>query len=107
MPSWRARYGESLTLYQTEHNTLGMIECLEGLAGVDWLEGRPEHAACLYGTTAAWRAAGATPLPPADRALLDQRVAEVRIALGTEAFSAAYAAGGAMSLEQAVASVGR
>jgi predicted ATPase len=102
----RARYGESLALYQAERNTLGTIECLEGLASVVWLEGAPERAACLYGATAARRAAGATPLPPADRARLDQRLAEVRVALGVAAFTAAFAAGGVMTLEQAAASVG-
>jgi hypothetical protein len=41
-------------------------------------------------------------MPPADRAEHDRSVTAVRAALGQEAFAAAWAAGRAMTLEDAI-----
>jgi hypothetical protein len=48
------------------------------------------------------REALGAPLPPSERADLDRDIAAMRLALGEEAFSAAWEAGRAMSLSQAV-----
>jgi hypothetical protein len=54
------------------------------------------------GAAEALREAMGTPIPPADRAEHEHNVVDVRAALDGESFAAAWAAGRAMSLEEAV-----
>jgi tetratricopeptide (TPR) repeat protein len=98
----RARlcHEESLALWRELGETWGMAACLEGLAEVAGAQGHPQRAAQLFG--AAERLRDGTPMPPADRPERDRSVAAVRAALGEVAFAAAWAAGRAMSLDQAV-----
>jgi hypothetical protein len=70
------------------------------VAGV---QGQPERAARLFGATDVLRAALGLPVRPADRRRYDRDVSAVRAALGAETFAAAWAAGRALSLEQAIA----
>jgi hypothetical protein len=71
-------------------------------------EGRPEVpmkwlvAARLYGAAEAFRETISLPRPLTDRADGEHHTNAVRTALGEEAFAAAWAAGRALSLEQAV-----
>jgi hypothetical protein len=62
-----------------------------------------ERAARLLGSAEALRHAANSPLPPPERAQLDQLQAVVRSALGDAAFRAAWAAGQSLTLEQAAA----
>ncbi|MGI8553366.1 MAG: ATP-binding protein, partial [Dehalococcoidia bacterium] len=77
--------------------------CLRALAGVMLGQGQPEHAVRLYGATEAERERLAVPLQPLYRTEYEDAVPRVRARLGEERFAAAWAAGRAMSLEQAVA----
>jgi DNA-binding NarL/FixJ family response regulator len=66
--------------------------------------GRPGRAARLMGAAEAIRAAHAIPLPPVYRRdMYDALLARARHALAPEAFDAAWAAGRAMTREQAIA----
>jgi tetratricopeptide (TPR) repeat protein len=80
----------------------GLADCLERLARVAVAEGQPERAARLLGAAEALRDALGAPLPPADGAEYQRDVTVIRAGLGEEAFAAAWAAGRAMSLEEAV-----
>jgi tetratricopeptide (TPR) repeat protein len=98
-----AQYAESLTLCQAIGLPWLVAYGLEGMAGVSKAQGQPEQAAHLFGAAAALREAISAPLPPADHARHDHAVAAVRVALGEDAFAAAWEAGRTMPLEQAVA----
>jgi tetratricopeptide (TPR) repeat protein len=78
-------------------------EQLEALAAVDQAQGQLLRAARLLGAASTLRETHGPPVPPIDRADWEQQVAAVRVALGEEAFAAAWAAGRAMSLEEALA----
>ncbi len=95
-------YKQSLTLYRAMGNRQDAGECLEGLAAVAGAQGQPHYAARLLGAAAALRAAMHTPLPVVDRAAHDRIMAAARTALGDDAFAAAWAAGQALPLEQAI-----
>src|SRR5262249_327874 len=99
----RACYRESLTWLQKRRDMPRVATGLEGLAQVAAAEGNAEEAARLFGTAGALREAIGSPLAPVDRAEHDRSVAAVRAALGEEAFTAAWEAGRALSLEGAEA----
>jgi predicted ATPase/DNA-binding XRE family transcriptional regulator len=96
-------YEESLELGGQQmglnHTTL---VCLEGLARVAVAQGRMERAARLCGAAAALREDKGWPLPPAKRAEHDRTVAAAHAALGEAAFTAAWARGHALPLEEAI-----
>jgi hypothetical protein len=98
-----AELGESLALRWRLGERPGVAECLEALALVAAGQGQAERAARLLGAAAALRATFGAPVPDIDRP--DQAVAVrvVQARLGEAAFAAAWAAGQAWSLEQAVA----
>jgi ATP/maltotriose-dependent transcriptional regulator MalT len=76
---------------------------LEYLVNVVAAAGQGEQAARLLGTATAVREAIGVPRPSVERAMTEQEVAEARRALGEEAWAAAFAAGRAMTLEEAIA----
>ena len=99
-----ALFSESLALSRAGGLALYFVlQALEGAAGVAGAQGQPERAARLFGATDALRAAVGVPVRPVDRRLYDRDVTAVRAALGAETFAAAWAAGRALSLEQAIA----
>ena len=78
----------------------------QSLGGFDALAGRQqqwERAARLFGAADSIYADLGTALPVAIGAESRRTVSDARGALGEEAFAAAWAEGGAMSLEQAAA----
>lgn len=97
-----ALYRESLELYRAEQNMLGIVESLEGLGSVRLAQGSPAPAAHLYAKASALRYERATPLPLVDRTSFDIGLAGVRAAMDEVAFSAAWALGQAMTLEDAI-----
>jgi hypothetical protein len=81
---------------------LGIVESVEGLAELAMAQGQLERAVRLVGTATALRDALGTPMPPNGRAQYERDLAAMRAALGEETFTAAWAAGSAMTLEDAV-----
>ena len=76
---------------------------LEGMARVEAARGRPERAARLLGISAAQREEMGRPLSPFVQADHDHAASAARAAMGEDAFAAAWTAGQAMSLEEAIA----
>jgi hypothetical protein len=103
----RMLYGESLALMGELGDRHGIVYSLEGLALVaTTTETTPaalERVARLLDAAAALRAAIGAPQPPNERAGHERSVAALRAVLGEVAFEAAWAAGRALSLEQAIA----
>jgi tetratricopeptide (TPR) repeat protein len=99
----KALHGESLTLYQELRENRGIIVCLERLSGVANAQGLPSRATRLFGAAEAVREAIGYLRSSAGRADYGHTVNSIRAALGDEAFTAAWEAGRAMTLEQAVA----
>jgi predicted ATPase/DNA-binding SARP family transcriptional activator len=99
----RSCHAESLALWRELGEDRYIAECLEGLAEVARAEGCPERAARLVGAARALRDAVGYPHAPANQLDDDRNIATIRAALGEEAFAAAWAAGRAMSLEDAIA----
>jgi len=98
-----ALYQESLTLYRGVGEKLGVASCLEGVALVAQAHERFERAVLLHGAAAGLRTAIGAPIPPVDRTTREHTVRALREALGEDAFAAEWAAGQALSLEQAIA----
>jgi hypothetical protein len=96
-------YREGLTLVESVHDQVGLARCLEGLATVAAAQAQGLRAARLGGSAAARRAALGVPLPPSARAAFEGAMAAARAALGEDAFATAWAAGQALSTEQAIA----
>ena len=72
------------------------------LAG-DPAAGQGERAARLLGAASALREALGAPQPAQDKADVEQAVVDARAALGEAAWAAAFAAGQAMMLQEAIA----
>jgi tetratricopeptide (TPR) repeat protein len=73
------------------------------MGGVAVAQGQPERAARLLGAAEAWFDAIGFGVGPTERAEHDGYIAAARAELGEEAFAAAWAAGRALTLEQAIA----
>jgi hypothetical protein len=69
------------------------------------LRGQPERAARLFGAAAALRDASGVELPASEREDHDRDLTDVRARLDSVAFAAAWAAGRAMTLDEALAYV--
>src|SRR5262245_65430993 len=79
------------------------IPALEGLAGVAVTQGLAEQGARLFGASEALRESMGWPLPPVSRADYERDVAAARAQLDEAAFAEEWAAGRALTLEQAIA----
>jgi predicted ATPase len=95
-------YAEGLSLCKEMGNKLSSIQGLEGLAYVIGAQGQPERATRLLAAAAGQRATAGIPLPPSDREIYDQTMADLQTTLGNR-FGPLWNAGLAMSLEEAVA----
>jgi tetratricopeptide (TPR) repeat protein len=98
-----ACYTESLTLSQETGGQEGIATALEGLAAVAGAQGQPAGAARLYGFAEALRALLGAPLPPIDRPAYQRSVAALRAQLGEPTFRSVWAAGHALTREEAIA----
>jgi tetratricopeptide (TPR) repeat protein len=98
-----ALFAESLAILGEQTYQPPIPACLTGLAGVAGRTGQPERAARLLGAAAALLDTLGAVWPSVDRADYDCHVAATRAELGDEAFASAWAAGRAMTLEQACA----
>jgi predicted ATPase/DNA-binding XRE family transcriptional regulator len=101
----RACYAESLRLGGEMGDRELAAPTLEGLAAACAVQEAPrwQHAARLLGAAAALRVAINAPLASGERATYDRTVAAARASLGEADFAAAWAAGAALALEQAIA----
>jgi tetratricopeptide (TPR) repeat protein len=99
----RALYVESLRQFRDIGHPAGIVDCIEGIAGVAAAQGQAERGTRLLGAAEALREVPRAPRVPSRQADYERTRADVRAALGEEAFAAAWAAGRAMSLEDAVA----
>jgi predicted ATPase/DNA-binding SARP family transcriptional activator len=99
----RAFHRRSLELAEAVGERRCVAESLEGIAEADAAEGNATRAAVLFGASGALRAAIGSPVPGQDLARLTKAVTATELALGAARFSAAQAAGQAMSAERAVA----
>lgn len=98
-----ASWFESLTLARAVRARELMPDILEGLGRVAAKRGDQERAAGLYAAGAALRDSHNTPPAGFEREGYERAIGEIRLALGEEAFAAAWQAGGAMTVEQATA----
>jgi hypothetical protein len=99
----RALHQESLALCWKIDDKQRLAASLEGMASLAAAEEQTEWAAHLLGAAAALREVIRWPPLPEARPRIERQIAEVRAALGEEAFAAAWAAGRAMPPEQAIA----
>jgi predicted ATPase len=98
-----ALYRESLELQAEVGDIRGTAWSLERIPALPAAWQWPEQAAQLFGAADAARDAAGLPLPPAGRDWYDRAVDELQSRLGAERFQAAWAAGRALPLSQAIA----
>ncbi|HEX5848986.1 MAG TPA: tetratricopeptide repeat protein [Rubrobacter sp.] len=96
-------YVESLRLmWQHVGRAYETAACLEGLARVAAMQGRPERAAWLLGVSSALRDEMGTPLTPITSADHDHASEAALEALGEQAFETAWTAGNETPFEAAI-----
>jgi hypothetical protein len=96
-------FAESLVCFRETGSTWGVAECLIGLVRVAEAQGQLERAVRLFGAAESLRIASGVHMDPAERADDDRRLAAARSHLDDARFASMWAAGQAMSLEQAIA----
>src|SRR6266511_1316855 len=84
-------------------NKREVASCLEELAGLAAMNRQATHAVRLFGAAEALRERANTPLPPVYQPGYERDVATARTQLDAATFAAAWDAGLAMTLEQAIA----
>jgi hypothetical protein len=99
----RVLYEENLALRRELGDKRGIIECLAGLAGVAQGEGQPQRAAKLLGAVEALPERVGIYLTSFDRVGFERMCAVARAQLDEATFVVAWAAGRAMTMEQAIA----
>jgi non-specific serine/threonine protein kinase len=106
----RGQHMEALALYAAAIGTFrdigeqwSVANSLEGIADALVSLGRAEAAARLFGAAANLRALIGVPMIPEDIAAYERAAAAARAAIGPAAFAAAWAAGGALTADAAVA----
>ena len=98
----RALYEESMTLFRELEDKLGIADSLDNFAELAHQERQERRAAPLWGAATALREGIDAPRSPQQQESFDREGAIVRSALGDAAFDAAFAEGGAMTIEQAI-----
>jgi len=93
---------ESLAIRRELGDKWGIAGSLEGIAEVAANQRQSERAAELWGAAETLRQAIDAPLQMDEKEEYDRKVAEARTSHGEPAFSAAWEAGRAMTLEQAI-----
>ncbi len=102
-PAARSLHARSLEHAEAIGERRSIAECLEEMAGVDAAAGLAQRAAVLVGASQAMREAVGSPILGPDLARFRETVAEVRLALGDEPFTAAEQRGRGMSEAEAIA----
>jgi hypothetical protein len=96
-------FAESLVLFRELGDQRGIAECLEGWSALARAQGHAERVARLHGAAEALGTVMRKPLSSTKRTDLEHFIAALRAQLGEHAFAVAWAAGQALTLEQAVA----
>ncbi|MGH2617539.1 MAG: ATP-binding protein, partial [Thermomicrobiales bacterium] len=96
-------FAEALAEHITHGDRQNIGHCLGGIAGMASLLGQPGQAARLFGAADMLFERMGTSIWPVDKVDYDRNLKTVRARLGDEAFAAAFAAGRALPLEQAIA----
>jgi len=96
-------FEDSIAFYRARGNESMVAACLGGLGGIALARGKPEMGATLLGRADAINRRLGVVLDPDDKLEVDRDVAAARADLGGERFDAAWAAGQAMSVEEAIA----
>ncbi len=106
----RGNYAEAATLYHESiagwlelGNRTALAHDLESLAIIAAAQGRPHRAATLFGAADALRQATQSSMTGMERAEYTQALTHARTQVDESEWSAAWAEGRAMALEQAVA----
>jgi predicted ATPase/DNA-binding SARP family transcriptional activator len=102
-PRATQRFKASLTVWQELETPTGMLHVLAGLARVKLAQGQVIQVAQLFGAVEAQLKMIGAALFPLDRREYERNVAELQAQLDAVAVAAAWKAGGALSLEQAIA----
>lgn len=97
------RAGECLTLYRETGDLWAIGRFLPVLAGARFACGQAEQAASLMAGAAALRERASTRLPVAFQSVHDRTIDALRRSLGDQRFTAAWAAGAAAPIEDALA----
>jgi non-specific serine/threonine protein kinase len=95
-------FTQSLNICKEVGNRWVPVECLHGLASLACVAQQYERAARLFGAANQLRDALGFRSKPADQECYDHYTATTRARLGEAAFAAAWAEGGAMTLDQAI-----
>ena len=95
-------FKEALAIFREMANPWNMTYCLEALAALAVAQGDMKRAARLFGAMAEFYAHLKFLLSPLERDHHDRDLAAARTGLGEEAFSALWAEGQAMTMQQAV-----
>ena len=98
----RAFCEQSLEIRRQIGDQGGIADSLNNLGNVAYSQGQPERGVRLWGAAAALREQIGAPMPPSERQKQEADIARTRQALGDAAFTAAFAAGRAMTVEGAV-----
>jgi non-specific serine/threonine protein kinase len=94
---------QSVRICEQLEDTESVAYCLHGLAAVAELHGRSENAARVLGAADALRETIGASLAPFEQGMHDRTARAARVALGQAQFDAAWTAGRALSLDEAVA----
>jgi predicted ATPase/class 3 adenylate cyclase len=103
----RALYEQCLAISKQAGFTIDTPFHLEGLAAVAAAQGALPWAARLWGGAEVLREGMGMPIPPAYRADYERSVAAARSQLGEQAFTAAWAEGCSMTLDQVLGEQGK
>ena len=96
-------FAEALTMLRHGYDSGAIANCLKSLGAVAAAIGQADQAARLFGAMAALQERrGISPMP-LEQARLDRAIAPARTRLSEPSFAAAWAAGRALPLDQAVA----
>jgi ATP/maltotriose-dependent transcriptional regulator MalT len=95
-------FREALVLWREMGDKRHIAECLEGLAGVGADLGNAELSAKLMGMAELIREETSSPMPLIDHENYDRDVVTIRSLLGQSNFRKIWAAGRALTLEQAI-----
>jgi predicted ATPase/DNA-binding SARP family transcriptional activator len=99
----RALFCESLELFREIGSRRGMAECFEAFGHAAFAGGRLERAARLWGAAEALREVSRATMWAPDRAEYERDLPALQAQLDAHALSAAWAAGRALTIEQAAA----
>jgi predicted ATPase len=97
------RLGESLIIFRRVNDLPGAVAGIERLAVLASADGRSEQAARLFAAAAIIRKSTGAARDPSDQPAYDRAVESCRAALGDDAFALVWAAGAALSVQDATA----